>query len=73
MPRGDGTGPRGQGSKTGGGAGTGRLGRMSGTKAGSGPGGKCLCPSCGATIAQKLGTPCYQSKCPKCGAAMARK
>ena len=88
MPRGDGTGPRGQGPKTGRGmrgtgmgsgtgrgkvTGSGRLGRMSGTRAGAGPGGQCVCPSCGATAVHQVGVPCYQSKCPKCGTAMARK
>lgn len=89
MPRGDGTGPRGQGPRTGRGmrgtgmgtgrgagigrgTGTGRMGRMGGTKSGAGPGGQCICPSCGAMIAHKMGVPCYQSKCPKCGAVMAR-
>ena len=82
MPRGDGTGPRGQGPRTGRGKGTGgggigtgsgRIGRMGGTKAGSGPGGQCVCPSCGATAAHQVGVPCYQSKCPKCGTAMVKK
>jgi len=39
---------------------------------GAGPGGNCVCPSCGATVAHQRGTPCYQLKCPKCGAAMTR-
>lgn len=88
MPRGDGTGPKGQGPKTGRGmkgtgigtgrgtgrgTGTGRMGRMSGTRAGAGPGGQCVCPSCGAIVAHQIGVPCYQSKCPKCGIAMVRK
>ena len=92
MPRGDGTGPKGQGPKTGRGmkgrdvnAGSGkgaergkgtggdRIGRMGGTKVGAGPGGQCVCPSCGAIAAHKVGVPCYQIKCPKCGNAMARK
>ena len=90
MPRGDGTGPRGQGPKTGrgmrgsgmgtgrgagigSGIGTGRMGRMNGTQAGAGPDGQCICPSCSAAMAHKVGVPCYQSKCPKCGTAMVRK
>lgn len=81
MPRGDGTGPRGQGPGTGqgrrqnpsrGGSGANRAGRMGGKKA-AGPGGQCVCPSCGAVIQHQTGAPCYQIKCPKCGKAMARK
>ncbi len=80
MPRGDGTGPRGRGAGRGIGSGRGRgtrrgsggIGRMDGTRAGAGPGGQCVCPSCKAKIAHRLGIPCYQSKCPECGAAMVR-
>ena len=63
MPRGDGTGPRGQGPRTGrglGGRGYGRgmgrgggKGRMEGC--GLGPGGYCVCPFCGAP--HQAGTP----------------
>jgi len=63
---------RGSGAGRGMGTGSGRVGRMGGTKAGSGPGGQCVCPSCGATVAHKIGVACYQIKCPKCGAAMVR-
>ena len=75
MPRGDGTGPRGQGPGTGRGrgrglgAGQGR-GRMGGFA--MGPGGNCLCPSCGHTVAHQVGVPCNQVKCPKCGQPMTR-
>ncbi len=72
MPRGDGTGPFGQGPGTGRGKGRGgRRGMGGGT--GLGPGGTCVCPSCGATIPHQAGAPCYELACPKCGAKMARK
>jgi len=51
-------------------AGTKGMGRMGGTA--EGPGGKCVCPVCGATVAHATGTPCYSIKCPKCGAKMGR-
>ncbi len=74
MPRGDGTGPTGQGPGTGRGtprqAGSGR-GRMGGPFA-SGPGGNCVCPSCGQKTPHTAGQPCNQMQCPKCGAAMTR-
>ncbi len=75
MPRGDGTGPRGQGPRTGRGLGrgqgrgqipTGRLG------SGAGPGGQCVCPSCGTIAPHNPGVPCTQIKCPKCGSLMVR-
>jgi hypothetical protein len=79
MPRGDGTGPFGQGPGTGRGMGRG-LGRGAGQGGGRGrmgsfglgPGGNCVCPSCGATMAHQVGVPCYQVKCPKCGQPMTR-
>jgi hypothetical protein len=73
MPRGDGTGPLGQGPGTGSGRGMGRgpgRGRMGGFAAG--PGGNCVCPSCGKTAQHKVGVPCYKMKCPACGSAMTR-
>lgn len=71
MPRGDGTGPNGQGPKTGMGKGKGGgQGRKGG--GGSGPGGFCVCPACGEKAAHQMGTPCSEQKCPKCGAAMTR-
>jgi len=69
MPRGDGTGPNGQGPGTGRGGGRGRMG---GNKPGSGPDGKCVCTSCGAIVSHKVGVPCYTVACPKCGATMTR-
>jgi hypothetical protein len=76
MPRGDGTGPTGKGPGTGRGKGMGQgrgMGRMSGNRPGAGPSGACVCPSCGAEVPHKVGTPCYSIKCPKCGAKMVRK
>jgi len=77
MPRGDGTGPKGQGPGTGrkigrgGGSGSGgRMGRGGGFAAG--PGGYCVCPRCGEKAVHQTGTPCYNQMCPKCGTAMTR-
>ena len=73
MPRGDGTGPTGQGPRTGRGTGM-TPGRGRGRMGGSalGPGGKCVCPSCGATAAHQRTVPCNKIKCPNCGQLMAR-
>jgi len=71
MPRGDGTGPRGQGPGTGGGVGRGRGGGRGGGFA-AGPGGNCVCPKCGEKAPHQPGSPCYQQLCPKCGAVMTR-
>jgi len=38
----------------------------------AGPGGKCVCPSCGATKTKSAGTACTSETCPSCGAAMQR-
>ena len=75
MPRGDGTGPTGQGPGTGrgggrggnAGGGRGRMGEFA-----MGPSGNCVCPSCGQTATHQVGVPCTQVKCPKCGQPMAR-
>ena len=77
MPRGDGTGPRGQGPGTGRGMGKGGRpgqggGRGLGGGVAAGPGGYCVCPNCGEKAAHQLGSPCYDQKCPKCGTAMTR-
>ncbi|HID30587.1 MAG TPA: hypothetical protein EYP19_11365 [Desulfobacterales bacterium] len=78
MPRGDGTGPRGQGPGTGRGmgrgGGRGRGGRGQGRAGGSAAGaaGYCVCPNCGEEAPHQVGTPCYEQKCPKCGMAMSR-
>ena len=78
MPRGDGTGPRGQGAETG----RGKGGRGQGLGGGRGPGlgggtaagpeGTCVCPQCAAKLAHQRGVPCSEQKCPKCGAVMTR-
>jgi len=75
MPRGDGTGPYGQGPGTGRGMGMGRAagrGRMGGNRPGAGPSGNCVCPSCGTKTSHQVGVPCYNLSCPKCGVKMAR-
>jgi hypothetical protein len=73
MPRGDGTGPYGQGPGTGRGLGRGRgVGRMKGNRPGAGPSGNCLCPGCGNRVPHQAGIPCYDLSCPKCGAKMVR-
>ncbi len=71
MPRGDGTGPKGQDPGTGGGAARRGSGKGRGGFA-AGPGGYCICPSCGEKIAHKMGGACYEQQCPKCGTAMTR-
>jgi len=72
MPLGNGTGPTGQGPRTGRGGGLGRgRGRQAGGY-GLGPGGNCECPSCKATVPHKRGVPCYAEKCPKCNTQMIR-
>jgi len=71
MPRGDRTGPKGQGPKTGKGQGRGS-GRGRGDASGAGPGGFCVCPDCGERATHQPGSPCYEQKCPKCGTAMTR-
>ena len=82
MPRGDGTGPMGQGPgtgrrKLGTNRGTGQQaatgrGRGGGPLA-AGPGGECVCPNCGFNAAHTVGQPCNQKPCPKCGAKMTRR
>ncbi len=67
MPGRDGTGPTGQGARTGrrpfGGAGRGGA---------PGADGNCVCPSCGATAPHARAVPCYTIKCPSCGSQMTR-
>ncbi len=70
MPRGDGTGPTGQGPGAGRGRGQGR-GKMGGPLA-AGPGGSCVCPKCGATVAHTVGQPCNSKSCPNCNTKMTR-
>ncbi len=73
MPRGDGTGPLGQGPGMGRGMGRGGgRGRMKGNRSGAGPGGNCVCPACGIKVQHQAGVPCYSVSCPKCGTRMVR-
>ncbi|HOO55784.1 MAG TPA: hypothetical protein PLN69_03105 [bacterium] len=79
MPRGDGTGPTGQGPFTGrGGGGGGRGGMGGGGGRGRnggfamGPSGECICPKCGNRVAHQRGVPCINTACPKCGTMMSR-
>ena len=72
MPRGDGTGPLGQGPYTGRGTGTGRGQGTGGGRMGLGPGGNCICPTCGMKAGHQAGMPCATIKCPKCGIRMVR-
>ena len=77
MPRGDGTGPFGQGPGSGRGMGRGRgigggLGRNQGNKAGAGPSGNCICPNCGAKAPHEAGIPCTSVRCPECNSFMIR-
>ena len=67
MPRGDGTGPLGQGPGMGRG-----MGRGGGNQSGAGPGGNCVCPNCGERAPHQQGAPCYEVNCPKCGTKMQR-
>ncbi|MGD8400990.1 MAG: hypothetical protein PVH64_08660 [Bacillota bacterium] len=70
MPFGDGTGPLGQGSRTG--RGMGGRGRGGGQNNNAGPGGYCVCPGCGAQFPHQAGTPCSARTCPNCGARLVR-
>ena len=72
MPRGDRTGPKGQGPGTGQGIGRGGSGQGRGGGFAAGPGGDCVCPKCGEKTPHPLGSPCYEQKCPQCGTAMTR-
>jgi len=68
MPGGDGTGPLGQGPRTG------RMGGIRGGRGrrGTGPFGFCICPTCGEKVTHQPGTPCSAMLCPKCGIRMVR-
>jgi len=63
MPNLDGTGPQGNGPRTGRGFGRGAQRRSNGTK-------KCSCPKCGYVMDTQRGTPCTEIKCPKCNSTM---
>jgi len=75
MPRGDGTGPFGQGPGSGRGLGKGQGNNFSGLGGGTpgrGPGGYCVCSACGFKIPHQPGAPCTLVNCPKCGVKMVR-
>ncbi len=72
MPRGDRTGPYGQGPGTGRGLQPNDGGRGHGSGFAAGTGGECICPGCGERVPHQLGEPCFRQKCPKCGATMTR-
>ncbi|MBU0578882.1 DUF5320 family protein [Patescibacteria group bacterium] len=67
MPNLDGTGPSGQGPRTGRGA-----GRGCGLGQGNRPLGSnvCTCPKCGHEESHQRGNPCSQTNCPKCQTPM---
>jgi len=67
MPRGDGTGPLGQGPRTGRGRGKGGENLQS-----AGLGGNCICSSCGRTVTHQAGVPCSSMICPWCSGPMVR-
>lgn len=66
MPRGDRTGPLGQGPMTGRGL------RGAGRGRGFGAPANCVCPSCGYQAQKQPGVPCATVACPKCNARMIR-
>jgi hypothetical protein len=73
MPRGNGTGPLGQGPGSGRGRGLGqRSGKNQANRPAAGAAGYCLCPSCGKRLAHTQGVHCYKVRCPECGAKMIR-
>ena len=39
---------------------------------GGGPGGMCVCPECGNTLAHEKGIPCNEKSCPNCDSLMMR-
>ena len=64
MPNLDGTGPLGQGPRTG------RGRRLVGRGQGLGGSADCVCPKCGEKVPHARGIPCLQTKCPKCETPM---
>jgi hypothetical protein len=74
MPRGDGTGPTGEGPKTGKGTGckAGSSIRLKMQGGGCGQAVGCVCPQCGAKATYGKGAPCLKNTCPQCGAPMVR-
>jgi hypothetical protein len=73
MPRGDKSGPSGEGPGTGRGMGSAQgSGRDWGGGFAAGPGGYCVCPNCGESVTHQVRTSCNSQRCPKCGMAMTR-
>jgi hypothetical protein len=70
MPFGDGTGPLGQGPRTG--RGMGGRGRGGSQNSYAGPGGYCVCPGCGTQFSHQAGTPCSELTCPNCGGRLVK-
>lgn len=68
MPNLDGTGPVGQGPRTGRGRGIGKVSNVPGRRAGGSS--DCECPKCGEKVLHTRGIPCSETKCPKCGTPM---
>jgi len=40
---------------------------------GQGPGGMCVCPNCGMSVAHTRDQPCMKIRCQNCGSYMTRK
>jgi hypothetical protein len=70
MPFGDGTGPLGQGPRTG--RGMGGQGRGRGQNNFAGPGGYCVCSGCGMKFPHQTGVPCSARTCPNCGGRLVK-
>jgi len=68
MPKRDGTGPMGLGSRTGrrGSRGRGPANQPQGLGGST----ECVCPNCGEKIPHTKGVPCTETKCPKCETPM---
>ena len=75
MPKGDGTGLRGQIAVKGTGRGRNGAGQWRGLARGplaTKPGGYCVCLGCGYSVQHLFKKPCNQLQCPKCGTVLTR-